>query len=147
MKKQYVLTILFFLSSIVFLVLFLQVQDARRYERNSYQETMLNFEATDFCLRMALAYCTDDMQTIQTHIVSDDLPEVSIVLDADAAIKGLKQTLYVADPTMPSATYAIDYAIPASAPEEAAGRTIRQTMLVKKDLGNSMWTFSVLAYE
>ena len=147
MKKQYVLTTLFFLSSIVFLVLFLQVRDARRYERNSYQETLLNFEATDFCLRMALAYCADDMQTIQTHIVSDDLPEASIVLDADATIKGLKQTLYVTSPEIPSATYAIEYVIPASAPEDTTGRTIRQTMLVKKDSESGMWTFAVLAYE
>ncbi len=145
MKKTYILTILFFLSSVTFLVLFLQAQDARQYERNSYEQTLQNFEATDFCLRMALAYCANDTYTLQLHALSEDISVPNAFENGSAAIKGLNQTQYVSDPAAPYATYAIEYIIPA--PDGGTVRSIPQTMLVKKDLDSNMWAFAVLALE
>ena len=145
MKKPYILTLFFCLSTIVLLVLFLNARGTITYERASYKQNTLNLEATDFCLRMALAYCANDTQTLQAHTSSDSLPASEFFENSNTAIKRFNQTRYVSDPADPYATYAIEYVIPA--PDGGAVRSVLQTMLVKKDLDSSMWTFAVLALE
>lgn len=146
MKKPYILAILFFLSTLLFLVLFLDAKGTITYECASYKQNTLNLEATDFCLRMALAYCTDDTYTLQLHALPESLP-VPDAFHGSAAITGLKQTQYVADPTAPYAVYAIDYILPASDPAVMEAQALRQTMQATKDLDSGKWAFTVLAYE
>ena len=150
MKRHNVIIIILAIIAILFLALLLDARQTIQYDRESFSKTSLNYEANEFCLRIALAYCTDNLQMIQDHNSGSlELPES--LAGADMAIIAFQQTKYVSNSAMPYAAYAIDYFVTSSSSDKAgiqnSKRSVRQIIQVTKDLTNNRWMFEVLSYE
>lgn len=157
MKKYYIIiSVLLVLSTILFILL-LKTEDARKYERESYQDRLLRYEADDFCLRMALAYCNRDdlhMQFIKDNSRNNSTSEelITTLADADIALTGFNLTNYISQPKEePIAAYAIDYLLVSSSLDESSPenstRTMRMIVQVIRNSANNRWCFEVLDYK
>ncbi len=152
MKKIFLISIV--ILAALFFVLYLDSIGTIEYERESYSQSLLNHEANEFCLRIAMAYCRNDKQMIQEHSLADGLELPEFLDGADMAISGLKQSKYIFDSKQPYATYFIDYYVTTASANKAkeyitqsAGRSVRQTIHIEKDPVSEKWLFKALNYE
>ncbi len=100
----------------------------------------MNLEANDFSVSIALAFCNES--EIQTILINNckDMEQPEIFKNTEKTITKIAQTKYVADVSIPLASYYIDY-------KTGNGALVRQTIMVTKNNENGQWICEVLDYQ
>ncbi len=140
MNKKNLVIIFLLITTIVFLALFIYSSNASQYTDKSHIVTLLNHEANEFSLGIALAYCNEsDSQTILIYNCKD-IEQPEMFASAEKTIKNISLTKYVSDTSWPMALYYIDY-------KTDNGDYIRQKIEVTKNYETGQWMCEVLGYE
>ena len=145
MNRNKVAIILLSISTLVVLILYINTRDHFKYIQEQDKLRILNYEADEYCLQLALAYCSDEWD--KYALFFDEGIEIEPPLsftNGSRSIKHFKKTKHIAHTnSSPFATYIIDYSVFEATQTEPS--IIRQTILIQKD-DNNYWTFEILNY-
>ena len=140
MNKKNLLIIFLLMTTAIFLFMFINSLNGSKVTVESHMETLLNLEANDFSVSIALAFCNES--EIQTILINNckDMEQPEIFKNTEKTITKIAQTKYVADVSIPLASYYIDY-------KTGNGALVRQTIMVTKNNENGQWICEVLDYQ
>lgn len=156
MKNKPTIVIVLFLIIVAMLGIWIvDLKSTIDYERESNGVSLLNYEANEFCIEVAQAYYNGDEQKLKELYIDDEPIENSDSLkDLDLAFRDYKQLQYIAKSEMPQASYEVQYRVLSEFTEEIQNElsidrvdnSIRQIIIVAKNLDTNKWGFKVVDY-
>lgn len=156
MKNKLTIVIVLFLIIVAMLGIWIvDLKSTIDYERESNGVSLLNYEANEFCIEVAQAYYNGDEQKLKELYIDDEPIENSDSLkDLELAFRDFKQLQYIAKSEMPQASYEVQYRVLSEFTEEiqnelsidSVDNSIRQIIIVAKNLKTNKWGFKVVDY-
>lgn len=148
-KSNWVIAVLA-IAVLVLSVCYINARDTMKFNQARDELQILNYEATDFCLRLAMAFCNQpEMQTILGEGTDMEHPSF---FEGSRSILGIYQMKTVHDlDAPPLVTYYIYYLVLETGDAEhiQSSHLVLQTVILTKDNnpnGSAGWKYEILNY-
>ncbi|PKM51449.1 MAG: hypothetical protein CVV02_05795 [Firmicutes bacterium HGW-Firmicutes-7] len=154
-KKLTAGIVLLFIIALILGIWTFELKGTINYEREAYAVSLLNYEANEFCIKVAQAYYSGDEDKIKEYYVENEAIEnLDSLKDLELAVIGFKQLNYIANSERLEATYEIQYRVLSEFTEEVKNelsidpldKSIRQMILVVKNIETNEWAFMSVDY-